>query len=180
MAVKYTGLALLGFLAVASACSGNASLTEATTVPVSTTGTMTSVSTPPATSAMLTTTSAPPSSTTTVSTTPFTTTPATSTPIITSTSPSTTPATTSLYTVIVQNQAYETQNLTVPAGTKVTWINKDADAHTATSDPGSPEAFDVILGGNGGSGSYTFTRPGTYAYHCTYHSDMHAFVTVTP
>jgi plastocyanin len=45
-----------------------------------------------------------------------------------------------------------------------------------TADQGS--AFDVDIRG-GGTATFTApTAPGTYAYHCTYHPNMHGTLTV--
>jgi plastocyanin len=62
----------------------------------------------------------------------------------------------------------------VPVGTTVTWINKDADDHSATCDG----VFDVFVKGNGGSNRFTFTKTGTYAYHCAFHTAMFATIIV--
>jgi plastocyanin len=157
--------------ALAASCSGKAS-TSVSTPPVSSMTSSLPVSTPTAasttTSATVatTTTSTPPTSTTTttfVSTTPVKSTTVTIGP----------------YTVIVQNQTYTPGTLNVTVGTTVTWINKDADDHTATSDTGSSVSFDLLLKGNGGSNTFTFTKAGSYAYHCNYHSDMHGIIVVT-
>ncbi|MET3919127.1 cupredoxin domain-containing protein [Arthrobacter sp. UYEF20] len=64
---------------------------------------------------------------------------------------------------------------TVPAGATVTVMNMDSEAHTVTAEDGSFDA--VVKGGE----SVTFTapvKPGTYAYHCTYHSNMQGTLTV--
>jgi plastocyanin len=81
--------------------------------------------------------------------------------------------------VLAQNQAYLPPTFNVRAGTTVTWVNKDADDHSATSDAGAPDAFDIFLKGNGGSGTFTFTKVGTYSYGCKFHSDMHGMIIVT-
>jgi len=63
----------------------------------------------------------------------------------------------------------------VPAGSKVTVMNMDNEAHTVTADDGS---FDVAV--KPGT-SVTFTapaKPGTYTYHCAYHASMHGSLTV--
>lgn len=57
--------------------------------------------------------------------------------------------------------------ITVPVGTKITWINKSTQAHTITSDSG---LFDESLRFNGNSFSYTFTSRGVFSYHCTPHT----------
>lgn len=57
--------------------------------------------------------------------------------------------------------------ITVPVGTKITWVNKSTSAHTLTSDTG---LFDAPLRFNGDSFSYTFTSRGVFEYHCTPHT----------
>lgn len=57
----------------------------------------------------------------------------------------------------------------------VTWTNNDSSPHTVTANDG------VFSSGNmapGQSFTFTFTSPGTYAYHCTYHPWMVATVIV--
>ncbi len=72
-------------------------------------------------------------------------------------------------------------DLTVAAGTSVTWTNNDTVAHTATeglNGVAAPNArFDLQLA-VGGSDSYTFTDPGTYQVTCTLHPTMNMTVTV--
>ncbi len=72
-------------------------------------------------------------------------------------------------------------DLTVAAGTSVTWTNNDTVAHTATEGSNgvaAPNArFDLQLA-VGASDSYTFTDPGTYQVTCTLHPTMNMTVTV--
>lgn len=65
--------------------------------------------------------------------------------------------------------------LTVAAGSQVTWTNTDSSRHTATADGG---AFDSGSLNAGGTFSFTFATPGTFAYFCAFHSDMQGTVTV--
>ena len=81
--------------------------------------------------------------------------------------------------VVIRNFAYIPQNLTVKAGTTVAWENNDTVAHTVTSDPGAPSAFDSGVLNPGGVFSITFTTVGTYSYHCNIHPFMHGNITVT-
>jgi len=72
---------------------------------------------------------------------------------------------------------YSPANYTVKAGTTVTWVNNDDATHSVTSTGG---LFDSGPLPPGASFSYTFTRPGTYAYACTYHPWMTGIIVVTP
>src|SRR5215217_7085812 len=81
-------------------------------------------------------------------------------------------------TVNIKNFAFNPPNVTVAPGTTVTWVNNDQTAHTATAtDPAG--AFDSGTLQPGQSYSFTFDKPGTYAYHCNIHPDMTATVTVS-
>ncbi|HEX8720737.1 MAG TPA: plastocyanin/azurin family copper-binding protein [Pyrinomonadaceae bacterium] len=59
--------------------------------------------------------------------------------------------------------------VTVPAGTKVTWVNKGHKAHTVVS---NDKLFDSGLVNVGAEFSHTFAAPGTYSYHCAPHAKM--------
>lgn len=59
--------------------------------------------------------------------------------------------------------------LTVPVGTKVTWVNKGHKAHTVVS---NDKLFDSGLVDVDEQFSYTFSAPGTYSYHCAPHAKM--------
>ncbi|MGF7228433.1 MAG: cupredoxin domain-containing protein [Candidatus Saccharibacteria bacterium] len=82
-------------------------------------------------------------------------------------------------TVAIQNFSFSPMAITVKVGTKVTWTNKDSTSHTVTADSGAADAFDSGTLATGQSYSHTFSKAGTFAYHCTFHSDMHGTVTVT-
>ena len=69
--------------------------------------------------------------------------------------------------------------LSVPAGTKITWTNKDTAPHTVTSDTGAFDSGVATSLGNGGTFSFTFATAGSFAYHCEIHPSMKATVTVT-
>jgi len=74
--------------------------------------------------------------------------------------------------ITIKNFAFDPPALTVKAGTEVTWTNQDSAPHTIVSDTGSPEAFTSRSFSTGQSYSFTFTRPGTYPYHCSIHPAM--------
>ncbi len=71
---------------------------------------------------------------------------------------------------------------TAKVGDVVQWnFNDDQNGpHTVTSDDGS--TFDSqaksVAGNKGDKFQFTFTKAGTYAYHCTFHANMHGTVTV--
>jgi plastocyanin len=79
--------------------------------------------------------------------------------------------------VAIQDYQFAPATLTVPVGTTVMWTNQGADMHTTTSDTG---AWDSKTLAHGASFSFTFTKAGAFAYHCTFHSPMVAHVEVTP
>ena len=57
----------------------------------------------------------------------------------------------------------------------VIWTNDDVVPHTVTADDGTYSSGNM---NPGDSFAYTFTTPGTYTYHCSYHSWMKATVIV--
>ena len=66
--------------------------------------------------------------------------------------------------------------VSVQAGTSVTVMNTDNEAHTVTADTGS--AFDVKVDA-GATATFTApSKPGSYAFRCKYHSDMHGVLVV--
>jgi len=78
--------------------------------------------------------------------------------------------------VEIRNFAFAPQTITVPAGTRVSWINRDEEPHTVTSAGGlfkSSLALDT-----GDTYTATFAKPGTYAYYCSVHPMMVATVVV--
>lgn len=80
--------------------------------------------------------------------------------------------------VTIQNFAFSPASITVKKGTKVTWTNKDTVAHTVTENDGQagPSSGDLDLNA---SYSFTFTKTGTFQYHCAIHPGMTGTVTVT-
>jgi len=96
-------------------------------------------------------------------------------PASTAAATTTATAATAANAATVRDFSFQPGVLKAKPGAKVTWINRDAVAHTVTADNGS------FASGNlqpGGSFSFTFTRPGTYAYHCSIHPSMHGSVVV--
>ncbi|HSI21149.1 MAG TPA: plastocyanin/azurin family copper-binding protein [Verrucomicrobiae bacterium] len=79
--------------------------------------------------------------------------------------------------VVMQNTAYSPAKVTVKKGGSVTWTNNDSVAHDVVGDSG-PESFRSQLLSRGQAFSFTFTKAGTYTYHCTPHSFMTGTVEV--
>lgn len=77
--------------------------------------------------------------------------------------------------VEIKSFAFNPADLTVAVGTKVTWTNDDTVAHTVTAEDNS---FDSGNLDPGKSFSFTFSKAGTYQYHCKYHANMVATITV--
>ena len=77
-----------------------------------------------------------------------------------------------------QTWTYAPGELTVKAGTPVTWTNDGAVVHTVTADDG--KAFDSGDMGPKAGFSFTPNSAGTFAYHCLYHPWMKGKITVQP
>jgi plastocyanin len=73
--------------------------------------------------------------------------------------------------VSIDNFTYNPQALTVSAGTKVTWINRDDLPHTVTSSV-KPRLLDSPSLDTDESFAHVFNTPGTYEYYCTVHPKM--------
>jgi plastocyanin len=79
--------------------------------------------------------------------------------------------------VVIDNFAYAPRTLTVAAGTRVTWVNRDDVPHTVTS-TAKPRSFDSGALDTDATFAFVFTTPGTYEYFCTVHPHMTARVIV--
>lgn len=101
---------------------------------------------------------------------------ATATPSETTAAGGCTEGATGSETVTIAGFAFSPADLTVAAGTTVTFTNQDQTPHTATADDG---AFDCTPLPGGASLSFTFSTPGTIPYHCAIHSFMKGTITVT-
>lgn len=89
------------------------------------------------------------------------------------------PDATATSSVTISNFAFSPANITVKAGTTVTWTNNDDVGHTVTADSASSDAPDSKSFTKGETYSYTFKKAGTYTYHCQPHPYMHGTVVVT-
>jgi plastocyanin len=71
--------------------------------------------------------------------------------------------------IVIQNFAFEPATLTVKPGTKVTWVNRDDEPHTATA---NDKSFNSKTLDTGDRFSMEFSKPGTYSYYCALHPKM--------
>jgi plastocyanin len=77
--------------------------------------------------------------------------------------------------VAIHGFAFEPASISVPAGKAVRFKNHDSAEHSITADAGG---FDQDAEG-GGTATVSVDKPGTYAYHCKYHSQMHGTLVFT-
>src|SRR5882757_6923120 len=77
--------------------------------------------------------------------------------------------------VKIDNFSFGPQSITVPAGTKVTWKNRDDIPHTVVSSEG---VFKSRVLDTDETFSFTFDKPGTYPYFCSVHPKMTGTVVV--
>ena len=77
--------------------------------------------------------------------------------------------------VTIASFAYKPATLTVSQGARVRFANEDRAAHTATADDRS---FDTQGIDKGHTAQVTFTRSGTFPYHCDFHPFMKGVIVV--
>ncbi len=77
--------------------------------------------------------------------------------------------------ITIDNFSFGPQTLTVTAGTKVTWLNRDDAPHKVV---GTHKEFSSSVLDTGDSFSFTFAKPGTYDYFCSLHPHMTGKVVV--
>jgi plastocyanin len=80
-------------------------------------------------------------------------------------------------TVRIDNFTYEPKELQISVGTTVTWQNADDVPHTATSKD-ELQTFDSGPLDTDEKFSFTFSKPGTYAYYCKVHPHMTGVINV--
>lgn len=71
--------------------------------------------------------------------------------------------------------AFSPDNLTVAAGTTVTWTNNDSVDHTVDTEDGTLDSGNL---GNGDEFSFTFSEAGTFDYFCSIHPTMTGTIVV--
>lgn len=77
--------------------------------------------------------------------------------------------------VKIEDFAFKPTELTIEPGTRVTWINKDEDPHTATS---TEDKFNSGGLDTNQSFSFVFHDKGDYPYFCALHPHMKAVIKV--
>jgi plastocyanin len=77
--------------------------------------------------------------------------------------------------VNIVNFSFTPPTLTIPIGTKVTWINHDDEPHIVMN---TDKRFISPVLDTDDKFSYTFTTPGTYGYYCSIHPVMTATIIV--
>ncbi len=84
-------------------------------------------------------------------------------------------ATATAPTVHIDNFAFSPQEITITAGTTVTWVNRDDIPHNVVA---SNKAFRSKVMDTDQQYSFTFATPGTYEYFCALHPHMKGMVIV--
>jgi plastocyanin len=80
-------------------------------------------------------------------------------------------------TVVIDNFSFSPAQLSVAAGSTVTWENHDDMPHTIVND-GTPREFKSAPLDSGEHFSQTFAKPGTYKYFCSIHPHMTGTIVV--
>jgi len=79
--------------------------------------------------------------------------------------------------ISIDNFTFTPAQLTVAAGTKVTWTNHDDIPHLVV-DAKDPQAMKSPPLDTGDRWAFAFAKPGTYAYFCALHPHMQGTVIV--
>ena len=80
-------------------------------------------------------------------------------------------------TIKIDNFAFAPPDLTIPAGTTVTWKNDDGEVHKVQDDH---KRFSSAALDTNDSFSHTFATPGVYHYFCSIHPYMVGKIVVKP
>ena len=79
--------------------------------------------------------------------------------------------------VTIDNFTFSPTEITVPAGTRVTWTNRDDIPHTVT-ESANPRTIKSPPLDTGETFAFTFDKPGAYRYFCSLHPHMQGTVVV--
>lgn len=87
------------------------------------------------------------------------------------------PASSQTATVSISGYAFHPAQLALGTSRRITFVNRDRTAHTATA-TGQTPAFDTGTLKPGQSKTVTLTRPGTFTYYCQFHAFMQATIVI--
>jgi len=79
--------------------------------------------------------------------------------------------------VSIKDFSFEPADLTAKVGQEITWTNTGNAAHTVSFNTGSVDSGSMS---SGATFKHTFDTPGSYSYHCNFHSNMQGTITITP
>lgn len=77
--------------------------------------------------------------------------------------------------VVIEKFAFVPASITIKAGDRVEWINRDIVPHTATDGEGDWDTANLV---KGATGAISFSGSGTWAYFCAYHPNMRGEIIV--
>lgn len=83
--------------------------------------------------------------------------------------------------VAIQESDYAPSVVTIQVGTRVIWTNAGTSTHSVTSDSGGFDSGALAPPKptmNGDLYQLTFTKQGSYTYHCIFHTGMRGTITV--
>lgn len=81
--------------------------------------------------------------------------------------------------VLMVNNTFQPTELTIAAGTTVTWTNEDNTTHTVFSGTiDTPNELFAASVSPGETFSYTFDEVGAYPYYCEIHTGMNGTIIV--
>ena len=80
-----------------------------------------------------------------------------------------------LQSILIDKFAFVPERVAVRAGDTVEWKNRDIAPHEVTDVDGVWRTGELT---NGQSARVSFDVPGTYAYSCSYHPQMHGEIVV--
>jgi len=78
-------------------------------------------------------------------------------------------------TVTIEGMQFKPAELTVHAGERIVWVNKDLFPHTVTA---VGKAFDSGAIASNASWSYAPAKKGDYSYGCSFHPSMKGMIKV--
>lgn len=79
--------------------------------------------------------------------------------------------------VSIGSSRFSPSSITIKVGATVTWTNNDNTVHTVTADDGGFDSGDMDYYK---TYSHTFSKAGTFPYHCVHHESMKGSVVVNP